>query len=237
LNSIFICIWQSISAFKPNNNLIIKVLRKILFLFFLFLSLTLREVKAQSNAYADLENWNPGFLVTKEEDTIYGPISINYQNDLVQVNEENTVKTFGANQILMVYIKENDSDNDRYLYSFPFHPYSDFKPHKFFEMLFSGKTICLLSREMVVTESVPMTDNFTLRTYYLTRRRLNTDFFILFPDQKVRGFSGSKKELLNLLSDEKEAIKKLIKAENLSVSKKEDLIKIITRYNQLKNTK
>ena len=206
-------------------------------LLFVFIFFFILKGKAQNNSFADLENWNPGYLVTNEEDTIYGPISINYQNDLVQVNEENTVKTFGANQILMVYVKENNRDNDRYLYSFPFHPYSDFKPHKLFEMLFSGKSISLLGREMLVTESVPMTDNFTLRTYYSTRRRLNVDFFILFPDKKVKGFSGSKKELLNLLADKKEEIKKYIKAENLSVTEKEDLIKIIVWYNKLKNTK
>jgi hypothetical protein len=182
----------------------------------------------------DLENWNPGYIVTVDEDTLYGPIIVNYQNDLVQINEENTVKTFGANQIIMVYIKDNDSDNERYIYSFPFHPYSDFKPSKLFEMLYSGKSICLLAREMLVTETVPMYDNFTYRTYYTTRTRLLSEFFFLFPEKKVRAVNNSKKVVLNLLADKKDEIKKLISTQKLSLTQKEDLIRIVTEYNKLK---
>lgn len=186
------------------------------------------------NSIKDLENWNPGFLVTAEEDTLYGPIIVNYQNDLVQINEENTVKTFGANQIIMVYIRDNNTDNERYIYSFPFHPYSDFKPSKLFEMIFSGKSICLLAREMLVTETVPMYDNFSYRTYYTTRTRLTADFFFLFAEKRVRAVNNSKKEVLNLLTDKKEEMKKFINSQKLSVTKKEDLISIVTEYNKLK---
>ena len=208
-------------------NIFNTTLTALLFLF------TIHWGNAQNNI-KDLENWNPGYLVTVEEDTLYGPIIVNYQNDLVQINEENTVKTFGANQISMVYIKDNDSDNDRYIYSFPFHPYSDFKPSKLFEMLYSGKSICLLSREMFVTETVPMYDNFTYRTYYTTRTRLSAEFYFLFPEKRVRAVTNSKKEVLNLLADKKDEMKKLISAQKLSVSQKEDLIRIVTEYNKLK---
>jgi hypothetical protein len=201
-------------------------------LFLCFLA-SIGSVMAQ-NSIKDLENWNPGFIVTIEEDTLYGPIIVNYQNDLVQINEENTVKTYGANQIIMAYVKENNTDNERYIYSFPFHPYSDFKPSKLFEMLYSGKSICLLCREMLVTETVPMYDNFSYRTYYTTRTRLSSEFYFLFPEKKVRAVNNSKKELLILLADKKEEMKKLINAQNLSVSQKEDLIRIVTEYNKLK---
>lgn len=183
---------------------------------------------------SDLENWNPGYLVTNEEDTIYGPILLNYQNDLVQINEENMVKTFGANQIAMVFIKENQGDNERYIYSFQYHPYSDFKPYRFFEMLFSGKHASLLAREMLVTETVPMYDHFSYRTYYTTRTRLVADFFLMLPEKKVRVISNSKKEFLNYLSDKKEEIKKFMSANKLSLTQKEDLSRIVQEYNILK---
>lgn len=186
---------------------------------------------------SDLENWNPGYLVTREEDTLYGPIIVNYANDLVQINEENKVKTYGPNQVAMVYVKENDSQNERYFYSFRFHPYSDFKPFKIFEMLFSGKALCLLSRETLVTETVPTYDNFTYRTYYTTRTRLSHEFYFLFPGEKVRAYNGSKKELLNLLADKKEELKKYISTNRLNPGEKEDLMKIVLEYNKLKKDK
>jgi len=200
-----------------------------LLLFFLFLN---SPVFSQNTL--DLENWNPGYIITREEDTIYGPVIINYGTDLVQINEENTVKTFGANQIQRVYIKEKDRDMERYIYSFQFHPYSDFKPYKLFEILFSGKSVCLLSREMLITETVPIYDNFTYRTYYTTRTRLSADFFLMFPGEKVKALSGSKKELLLMLADKKDQIKKYIQDNKLSVTDKEDLSLIIKEYNILK---
>jgi hypothetical protein len=179
-------------------------------------------------------DWNPGYLVTNEEDTLYGPVSINYASDLVQINEENTVKTFGPNQIELFYYKENAGSEERYIYTFPFHPYSDFKPQKFFEMLFSGKFLCLLGREMIVSETVPVYDNFTYRNYFVTRTREVLDLYFMFPGEKVRAFSGSKKELLSLLSDKKESMKKFIGDNKLDSTKKEDLLLIVREYNRLK---
>jgi hypothetical protein len=192
------------------------------------------RLAAQKNLL-DIENWNPGYLVTVHEDTIYGPVIINFQNDLVQINEENTVKAFGANQIQMVFIRENDGENERYFYSFPFHPYSDFKPHKLFEMLYTGKNICLLAREMLVTENIALYDQFTLRTYYSTRTRVAFDFFFFFPEKKqVKAINGSKKQVISLLADKKDEVRKFIKTEKISVNEKEDLVKLATHYNSLK---
>jgi hypothetical protein len=207
---------------------------KFFFYPLLFIFLFPEILVAQKNTL-DIENWNPGFLVTVNEDTIYGPVIINFQNDLAQINEENTVKAFGANQIQMVFLRENDGENERYFYSFPYHPYSDFKPHKLFEMLYTGKNICLLAREMLVTENIALYDQFTLRTYYSTRTRIAFDFFLFFPDKKVvKAVTGSKKQLLSLLGDKKDEIKKFMKAEKISLNEKEDLVKLVTQYNKLK---
>ena len=190
-----------------------------------------------SRAQTGLEDWNPGYVVTSEEDTLYGPVSLLYGSDLVQVNDENKIKTFGANQTLMVYIRErNNSETERYIYPFPFHPFSDFKPQRFFEMLFSGLYLSLLSREMMITETVPLYDNFTFRTYYTTRSRLQQENFLLFPGKKVRQVSN-RKDLLFQLADKKDEMKKFITSQKLSTDRKEDLLKIVQEYNQLKTPK
>jgi len=211
-------------------------LRHSLFLLFSFLVSAISGF-AQGN-HQDLEDWNPGYLVTNEEDTIYGPVSLHYQNDLVQINDENRLKTFGANQIQMVYIRDNDnSENERYFYSFPYHPYSDFKPNRFFEMIFSGKYLSLICREILVTETVPQYDNFTFRTYYSTRTRLQKENYIMFPEKKVRLVNGSKKELINLLADKKEEVKNYLSAQKLNPETQEDLLKIVIEFNRLKSEK
>ena len=185
-----------------------------------------------------LEDWNPGYLVTNDEDTLYGPVSLLYHTDQVQVNDENRVMTFGANQVSMVYLRDRDNpENERYIYPFPYHPYSDFKPQRFFEMLFSGIHLSLLCREILITETIPMYDNFTFRTYFSTRTRLQREYYLMFPEKKVRLFTARKKDVLVQLADKKEAIKKFLATQNIDLDKQEDIVKIVKEYNRLKAEK
>lgn len=184
--------------------------------------------------FLNLENWNPGYLVTADDDTLFGPVMVLYNNDLAQVNEANRVKTFGANQVQMVYLRENETEAEHYIYSFPYHPSARLKPHRLFEMLYSsGGGLSLLCRETLAIETVPLTDAQTLRVIYTTRARVNSDYFLLFPDKKVRPFRPVRKELLPLFGDRKEAMQAFIKKERLSLSSREDLIRILTEYNRL----
>ena len=214
-----------------NSGVLQRIVLMVFMAFFQQLSVVSR-VEAQSPI--DLENWNPGYMVTQEEDTIFGPVIVNYSTDLIQVNEENTVKTYGANQVSMAYIKENSGGEERYFYSFRYHPFSDFKPFKIFEMIFSGKHLCLLAREVMVTETIPMTDNFTFRTYYTTRTRMANEFYFMFSPDRIKLFSGSKKDLLKLLEDKKEEIKKYLTINKINLGEKEDLLKIALEYNKIK---
>jgi hypothetical protein len=50
----------------------------------------------------------------------------------------------------------------------------------------------------------------------------------------VKAVTGSKKQLLSLLGDKKDEIKKFMKAEKISLNEKEDLVKLVTQYNKLK---
>ena len=195
------------------------------------------SILAQTNSDGQ-EDWNPGLVVTMDEDTIYGPVNLIFPSDLVQINDENKIKTFGANQVQMVFFRDrNQNETERYLYPFPYHPYSDFKPQRFFEMLFSGMHLSLLSREMVVTETIPQYDNFTFRTYYATRTRIQSEFYLMFPGKKVRILTGKKKDILIQLADKKEEMKRLLSAQNLNPDRKEDLLKIVKEYNRLKSEK
>lgn len=206
----------------------------ILFFLQLVIGLWVFVLDANAQNRIPTENWNPGYIVTTDEDSIYGPVLINFPKDLVQVNEENTVKTYAANQLKMIYFKTNEGDEEKYFYPFRYHPYSDFKPYKIFEMLFSGLHLSLVAREMLITETVPYFDSFTYRTFYTTQTRLVQEFYFLFPGEKVKAFSGSKKELLSVLADKKEELKKYISESKISLNQKEDLIKLVKEYNKLK---
>ena len=200
-----------------------------------FLVLSTSGSRAQTSE-GTLEDWNPGFLVTIDDDTLYGPLSLLYQTDLVQINDENRLKTYGANQIRVVFIRDkNNNSNERYLYPFPYHPYSDFKPQRFFEMLFSGIHLSLLCREILITETVPQYDNFTFRTYFSTRTRLQKEFYLMFPGKNVRLAGNSRKSIFMQLADKKNEMKKFMTEKNLNPEIQEDLNKIVVEYNRLKS--
>lgn len=204
--------------------------------FFLASWLVVWQTSFCQQAVMNLDNWNPGYVVTQEEDTIFGPVTVNYQADLVQVNEENSVKTYGANQIQMIYLKQNEDQEERFFYSYPFHPYSDFKPYKLFEKFYEGPHISLLGREMLVTESIPVYDQYAMRTFYTSRSKIVTDYFIWLPEKKrVKALKATKKEFLQAFPDMVDRLKSFIDKEKLKYTEKEDLIKIVTFYNSLKN--
>jgi hypothetical protein len=189
-------------------------------------------VQAQKD-YLNLENWNPGFLVTRDDDTLYGPVMVLYNSDLAQVNEANRVKTFGANQIQMVYLRENETEIEHFIYSYPYSPGSTLKPHRLFEVLYSSPSVSLLCRESLVIETVPLTDAQTMRVMYTTRAKVNSDYFLQFADKKVKPFKTSRKDFLPLFGDRKAEMLAFIKKEKLSISNRENLIRILTEYNRL----
>jgi hypothetical protein len=52
--------------------------------------------------------------------------------------------------------------------------------------------------------------------------------------EKIRRYSGSKKELMVMLRDKQSELKRYIKENKLKLNRRADLIKIIEQYNKLK---
>jgi hypothetical protein len=104
-------------------------------------------------------------------------------------------------------------------------------------MLFSGMYLSLLCREILVTETVPQYDNFTFRTYYSTRTRLQKEYYLMFPGKKVRLAGSSRKDIYMQLADKKNDIRKFMSDRNLDPDHQEDLTKIVVEYNRMKAEK
>lgn len=178
-----------------------------------------------------------GYLVLEEGDTIQGQFNLKLDDNLVQLLEAESVKTYSAKQVTTLCLFDDEAGLERYYYPFPYKLISSYKMPVLFEMLFSGKHLSLLLREQVIAETVPMYDFYMGRTFYATRNRVKSELFLMWNEDKIRRFNNSKKELFSWLNDEQKALKGYMKDNKLNVNNKQDMRKIVEYYNQLKSKK
>jgi hypothetical protein len=93
-----------------------------------------------------------------------------------------------------------------------------------------------LAREMLVTESIPVYDQYAMRTFYTSRSKIVSEYFIWLPEKKkVKSLKFNKKEFLKAFPDFNDQLKTFMEKEKLVYTEREDLVKLVTFYNTLKN--
>jgi hypothetical protein len=178
--------------------------------------------------------WYEGKVYLDSVQELKGHVKYDFTNDLIQVNSDNLIKTFSARKINYFEVIDPQSHRLRVFYSIPYFRVSDYKVPMLFEAVQEGKTLSLLSREYITTESVPQYDFYTHRNYYFNRTVLAYNYYFLFKDGKIRQYHLNRTELLDLLKDKSNEIKKFMKENRLKHDKREDLIEIVNYYNSLK---
>ncbi|HYG39402.1 MAG TPA: hypothetical protein VD908_12315 [Cytophagales bacterium] len=180
------------------------------------------------------EIWYEGKVYLDSQETLRGHIKYDFDNDLIQVNSDNLIKTFSTRKFTSFEITDTDRNVVRSFYSLPYYRVSNYKVPMMFELVKEGKNLSLLSREYITTETVPQYDFYTHRNYYFNRSVVAYNYYLLFPTGKIRQYHFNKNELLDLLKDKSSEIKKYVKENRLKYDKREDLIEIVTYYNTLK---
>ena len=182
----------------------------------------------------DAIQYLPTFIELKNGDTLSAPGYLDVVNDILQIQRDG-LKTYSAAQLYMVSVFYPNQQYRKVYYVFPYSAFSDYKKPKLFEMLFSGKYVSLMCREVLITEMTPVFDAFTHSTYFMPRQRISEEYYLMWDDgDKVRRYNGSRKELMVMLKDKQSEIKRFIKENKLKLNRRSDLIKIIEHYNKLK---
>lgn len=182
----------------------------------------------------DAPQYLPTFIELKDGDTLSAPGFVDVANDILQIQRDG-LKTYSAAQLYMVRVHYPGQAYRKVYYVFPYSAISDYKKPKLFEMLFSGKYVSLMCREVLITEMTPVFDAFTHNTFFMPRQRISEEYYLMWEDgEKIRRYSGSKKELIVMLRDKQSELKRYIKENKLKLNRRADLIKIIEQYNKLK---
>ena len=176
------------------------------------------------------EIWHEGKAVLISGDTLKGSVKYSIENDLIQMDINNTVQTFSSRKIAYFEIFDVTVDNFRHFYSLPYSIRPNYKIPILFEVLYEGP-MALLARESIVLETVPQF-NYSYRSNY-TRRKLTYEYFFLEQGSEIVRYGGKKNDLTYIMRKQSSQIKKFIKKNKLHHDRRNDLIKITTYYNNL----
>jgi hypothetical protein len=193
-----------------------------------FSILILISAPAFSQRWA-FEYWHDGKLILDSSDTLRGKIKYDINNDIIQLDQLGKLNSFTARKVVMFEIFDVTCSRYRKFYSIPYSFTGDYKTPIFFELLAEGK-LTLLAREALEMKS-------TSSPYYgyatVSRPVLVNKYFALNDKGQLEPFTGRKDDLLDLMSQRDDEVRKFIKVNHLSLEDKYQLASIFDYYNSL----
>jgi hypothetical protein len=168
-------------------------------------------------------------VVLESGDTLKGKVKYDIQTDIIQFDQKGSLQSLTSRKIVFFEIFDATSNRYRQFYSIPYSISGGYKSPIFFELLSEGK-MTLLAREALEYK------NYS-GGYYgygtVSRLVLVNKFFILADKGTINPFSGKKGELLDLMDNRNDEIKKFIKINRLNLDYKYDLARTFEYYNSL----
>lgn len=175
--------------------------------------------------------WHKGKIVLMNNDTLNGLVKYNMEGNVVQFDNKQQVMAFSSQKVLYYEISDNIFKTFRYFYSLPYYVQANYKTPILFEVLYEGP-LTLLAREYTVEETIPQY-GYYYRHGYASRTRLAFDYFFLDQKGNINKYSMKRNDLLEVMKQKDDEIKKYMKKNRLKYDRREDLVKVVAYYNAL----
>jgi hypothetical protein len=176
------------------------------------------------------ELWHDGKVVLESGDTLKGAIKYDFQNDVIQLNQQNKVEAYTARKVLFYEIFDATVKRYRQVFSLPYSATGGYKAPVFFELLEDGK-ITLLCREALEYRTVS-SPYFFYGAH--TRLVLVYKFFVMRENGTIFPMENPKRtDWLNLMGRFSDEVQEYAKKNKLNFEEKYDLMRIIAYYNSL----
>lgn len=176
------------------------------------------------------EAWHDGFLVTTDDDTVRGLLKYDMEANLVQLIQNNVVKTYSSHKLFYFEIFDKVVKNYRQFYSIPYNVNYDYQIPIIFEVLYEGP-LSLLAREAIVQETVSNNATYWAGSY--VRDKLAHTYYFLNKEGDIKLYSGKKSDLLEIMAKKSGDVKSFIKKNKLKPDQLRDLIRITAFYNSI----
>lgn len=174
------------------------------------------------------EYWHEGKVVLESGDTLKGKIKYEIDKDLIELDQKGAFQSLTSRKVVFYEILDATSGRYRQFYSVPYSPNGGYKSPSFFELLSEGK-LTLLAKEALETRS------YSSGYYYGTVSRvvLVNKYFVLDDKGNINPFSGKKPELLELMKNREDEIRKFMKSASVNLDYKPDMARTFAYYNAL----
>ncbi|MEQ8471840.1 MAG: hypothetical protein RIC35_11670 [Marinoscillum sp.] len=200
-------------------------MQKTLLSFFIFFSVV--AVRAQEFSS---QVWHDGFLVTTDSDTLRGLVKYDMESNIVQVIQNQVVKTYSSHKVFYFEIYDKIVNSYRQFYSIPYNVNYNYKIPIIFEVLYEGP-LSLMARESIVQENVSNNSAYWGGSYLVDV--VNYTYFFLDKEGNMDMFNGKKGDLLEIMSRHGRDVKDFIKQNHLKTDEVRDLIRITAFYNSI----
>ena len=163
------------------------------FIFFFYLSFESISQKFPS------ELWHDGWIVTTYKDTLKGYLKYDFENQLIQVKIDSTIKAFSSRNIYYFEIYDKTVEDYRQFYSLMYQVSYNYTVPTLFEVLLDGK-LSLLLKEKIISETVPRyfpSYYWYGRTTYDFYNKIDYEYFFIDPSGKINDFNGKKKKFIS----------------------------------------
>jgi hypothetical protein len=176
--------------------------------------------------------WHDGEVVLLEGDSLRGQIKYSQETDIIEFSNSRlkTAVALSARKVLYFEIFDRTVNRYRQFYALPYAIKGDYETPLMFEVILEGRPVTILSRERI--EYKVVNNPYALSGTY-SRLELMYSYYFLSKDGKIKRFQGSKKDLIWMLKDKTQLIKKFIKTNKIRPERRMDLVKTINYYNSL----
>ncbi|HAS38999.1 MAG TPA: hypothetical protein DCS93_00905 [Microscillaceae bacterium] len=196
----------------------------------LLTGLLMYSFSANAQSYAET-TWKRGWVVKKNRDTLRGEIKYSLKNSSIQIKMDNIIKTYTPSGVISFLFLDPVRRYRRQFFSIPYarRRGSSYKVPSFFELIYSGKPITILSRQ----QSVVVRSNRIRGGYGWVEQDI---FFLMDQKGRIKEVKPTKKSILRALGNRERALKDFIKLNRVNVSTREGLIRTVDYYNSITNS-
>lgn len=205
------------------------------FLLFCAFSVNAQSLKFQFPS----EMWHVGDVQLTDGNKLEGKIKYDILGDVIQVNVNDKIQTFAANQVQQFRIFQEDIARYRMFYTIPFLNKNGYRRPRFFELIFEGET-SLLAREMILITTRPPRDPYFSggRRYnpYLSQRStriLDHELYLVNSNGVITQLNKKRKDVIYSFDDKYTELKKIIKRNRLKMNNIDDVAILVEEYNKL----
>lgn len=180
--------------------------------------------------------WHKGDLTLNDGTNLDGLIKYDLESDAVHLNIDGNTRTYVANQVEKFKIYQRDVKRLRDFITIPFETKAGYKRPKFFEIVYQNET-SLLARE--INSYSNQTKVNSLATHGVGRLHrvrvgvVNYDYYLVDQQGNLKSVGKGVRGVLRAFDSHQEELKSYIRSNKLKVKEKEDMVKLVTHYNNL----